>query len=259
MTQLSKTKQGLARLFLFTLLFFSTQAISCIAKRDATNLPCQQNADCWGGDLYCHALSDGSGEKICLANRSCTQASECSEGQFCCVPSGQTQGAFCRYNEECAQEQCSPKCESGYTCVPGGKCLYNASEACGACYYPQKCNDQATTPQCQTPCTSNADCNGQICTAGYCVPCTETAQCAVGETCNNGTCSGPQGQTCTPGGGMAQCPTGICCPQKQGSMPPQGDCITVKQCAERALPCSQTRACPPELNCGQQGTCVLKN
>lgn len=241
----------------------------CVAKRDAHGLPCNENTDCWGDSMYCNTTPvEKAGKKVCLVDQSCTQSSDCTDPwMVCCVPKGASDGLRCRFDQECANTQCTkPNCSAGYVCVRGGKCLDSESKSCDSdCYQPAKCD--VASGKCSggtTGCTTNADCpSGQTCASGKCTGgatnCTSNADCAQGQTCKVGKCENTTANSCvSPQPGQSSpCVAGMVCCALSGQ---QGTCWSPSDCASRyTASCLSHKDCPPGLQCSETKCRILSS
>jgi hypothetical protein len=125
------------------------------------------------------------------------------------VPERAEIGAACKFNEDCATNEC-------HGGLPDGACTRND---CGACPAGSACHALGEEDYCFKSCTPGECRPGYQCFEGVCLPsCSQDSDCGTGNECAGGACRKKQPVvtgTCTQD---SQCPSRVCLvPEKQCS------------------------------------------
>jgi centrosomal CEP192-like protein len=195
------------------------------------------------------------------ADAGCTTSAQCGGGLEC--KQCRTGGSQCT-----APDACCGGCAAGYQCVDGvcgcplqangnqqldcggGLCALDRANACCPGSPPAGCNCDPSDNLCKEclqnnqctsgPANSVGQCNVDRTCSYSCLPgfkpcngaCIANASCCggcgAGQNCQNGQCTLPDGNTCTPGGvvcASGNCAAGRCCPLSCGNgCNAQGSC-----------------------------------
>ncbi|MCC6621661.1 MAG: HYR domain-containing protein [Deltaproteobacteria bacterium] len=216
---------------------------ACTYTPLAPGSACSDGQACTLGDKC-----DGEGACVSGSPRTCAPPDQCHQPGSCdpatgdCTYAPKDDGALCDDGNPCSTRDA---CQAG-VCKPVEQrvCPESACRQAGACLPATgECGQGPVKPN-GTSCEDGSLCSyDDVCSAGACVPgkpvvCTGASQCTNGATCDpdTGACVGgddkPDGTTCND---LDACTRNDACEL--------GECV------------GDERACPPEDQCNQAGTC----
>jgi hypothetical protein len=238
----------------------SSTKISCDDNNDCTMDTCDLVAGCQNMPLTGTSCND---------NNSCTQTDTCQAGV--CTGSNQVScpGATnCRGAQKC--NSATGACEGatqpdGTACDDGNKC--NTGDTCQA----GVCTAGSTVVMCPTPLPchlmgacipSSGMCTDPLATNGS--TCQDPNKCILGESCQNGSCTGGTMKTCNNGD---QCNTAGMCDPSTGTCPPpspkpdnmgceDGNLCTLNDSCQGGVCTPGTQKPCPGDQCNNAGVCA---